>query len=49
MRFADAAAAIDASTRQEIQAALADRAAEWTAADGSLAIPARTWVAAATA
>jgi len=49
MRFADAAASIDASTRQEIQAALADRAAEWTAADGSLAIPARTWVAAATA
>ena len=49
MRFADAAASIDASTRQEIQDALADRAAEWTAADGSLAIPARTWVAAATA
>jgi ubiquinone/menaquinone biosynthesis C-methylase UbiE len=29
-------------------AALADAAREWTAQDGSLAIPARTWVAAAT-
>jgi SAM-dependent methyltransferase len=29
--------------------ALADRAAPWTADDGSLAIPARTWVAAGTA
>jgi hypothetical protein len=27
---------------------LADAVAEWTAADGSLAIPARTWVATGT-
>ena len=33
----------------EIVAALADRVREWTADDGSLALPARTWVAAATA
>jgi ubiquinone/menaquinone biosynthesis C-methylase UbiE len=33
----------------EIVAALADRAREWTAEDGALAVPARTWVAAATA
>jgi SAM-dependent methyltransferase len=33
----------------EIVAALAERAREWTAADGSLALPASTWVAAATA
>jgi SAM-dependent methyltransferase len=33
----------------EIVAALAERAKEWTAEDGSLALPARTWVAAATA
>jgi SAM-dependent methyltransferase len=33
----------------EIVAALANRAQEWTAADGSLALPARTWVAAGTA
>ena len=32
----------------ELLAALADAARAWTAADGSLAIPARTWVAAAT-
>jgi SAM-dependent methyltransferase len=32
----------------ELLAALADAAREWTADDGSLAIPARTWVAAAT-
>ena len=34
---------------EEIVAALAERARPWTAADGSLAVPARTWVAAATA
>jgi SAM-dependent methyltransferase len=34
---------------EEIVRALAERAKEWTAEDGSLAIPARTWVAAATA
>jgi SAM-dependent methyltransferase len=33
----------------EIVAELADRAREWTAADGSLTLPARTWVAMATA
>jgi SAM-dependent methyltransferase len=33
----------------EIVAALADHARPWTAEDGSLAVPARTWVAAATA
>jgi SAM-dependent methyltransferase len=33
----------------EIVAALAARARDWTAADGSLALPARTWVAAGTA
>jgi ubiquinone/menaquinone biosynthesis C-methylase UbiE len=32
----------------ELLAALADAAREWTAEDGSLAVPARTWVAAAT-
>jgi SAM-dependent methyltransferase len=32
----------------EVLDALAEAAAPWTAADGSLAIPARTWVAAAT-
>jgi hypothetical protein len=49
MRFGDAAAAMDAATRDTIKTALAERAAEWMARDGSLAIPARTWVAAATA
>jgi SAM-dependent methyltransferase len=33
----------------EILQALADKARPWTAADGSLAVPARTWVAAGTA
>ena len=33
----------------EIVAALAARTTQWTAEDGSLALPARTWVAAATA
>jgi ubiquinone/menaquinone biosynthesis C-methylase UbiE len=32
----------------ELLAALADAAGEWTGDDGSLAVPARTWVAAAT-
>ncbi len=35
--------------RREFLAALADAATEWTQDDGSLAIPARTWVAGATA
>jgi SAM-dependent methyltransferase len=33
----------------EVVAALAEQAAPWTAEDGSLALPAQTWVAAATA
>jgi ubiquinone/menaquinone biosynthesis C-methylase UbiE len=37
------------ATDDEIVAALAEHAKEWTAGDGSLAVPARTWVAAATA
>jgi ubiquinone/menaquinone biosynthesis C-methylase UbiE len=34
---------------EEILASLAERVRSWTAEDGSLALPARTWVAAATA
>ena len=34
---------------EEIVQALAERARPWTAEDGSLQLPARTWVAAATA
>jgi SAM-dependent methyltransferase len=49
MRFADAAAGMDEQTKAEIQAALGEAAAPFTAADGSLALPARTWVAAAEA
>jgi SAM-dependent methyltransferase len=49
MRFNDATARMDAATRDAIKTALAERAAEWMARDGSLALPARTWVAAATA
>ena len=49
MRVADIASAIDAATRAELLAELAERAADLVRDDGSLAIPARTWVAAATA
>jgi SAM-dependent methyltransferase len=49
MRTADAAAAMDAGTREAVLADLAERGAEFVRPDGSLAIPARTWVAAATA
>jgi SAM-dependent methyltransferase len=49
MSFGTTAAGLDAATRETIKAALAERAAEWMARDGSLAMPARTWVAAATA
>lgn len=49
MRFADATAGMDAATRAEIQAALAEAAAPFTDGDGALAIPARTWVAVASA
>jgi hypothetical protein len=45
MRFRDATATMDAATREAIVAELAGIAAPWTAEDGSLAIPARTWVA----
>jgi SAM-dependent methyltransferase len=48
-RIGDATAGLSASEEDEILAALGERAAEWTSADGSLALPARTWVAAGTA
>ena len=37
------------SRRPKTSQALAERARPWTAEDGSLALPASTWVAAATA
>jgi SAM-dependent methyltransferase len=49
MRAADAAAAMDAATREEVLDALRDGSAQWRQPDGSLAIPARTWVAVAVA
>jgi SAM-dependent methyltransferase len=49
MRAADAAAAMDAGTRADVLAELAQRGSEFALEDGSVAIPARTWVAAATA
>jgi SAM-dependent methyltransferase len=48
-RIGDATAGLSRGEEDEIVAALAERAAGWTAADGSLALPARTWVAAGTA
>jgi SAM-dependent methyltransferase len=48
-RAAEADAAMDAATREAVLADLAERAAELTQPDGSLDLPARTWVAAATA
>jgi len=48
-RIGDATAGLSAAGEDEIVAALADRAAGWAAADGSLALPARTWVAVASA
>jgi SAM-dependent methyltransferase len=45
----DADSAMDDDLRAAVHAALARAAAPFTAQDGSLAIPARTWVAAATA
>jgi SAM-dependent methyltransferase len=42
-------AGLTAGEEDEAVAALAERAAPWTADDGSLALPARTWVAAGTA
>ena len=49
MRFADATSGMDAGTRAEIQAALAEAAGPFTDGDGAIAIPARTWTAVATA
>jgi SAM-dependent methyltransferase len=49
MRFAAAEAAMDDATRAEVQAAIRDAAAPFTAGDGSIALPARTWVAVASA
>ena len=49
MRVHDAAAGMSRGEVDELVAALEQRAAEWTAGDGSLALPARTWVAAGTA
>ena len=46
LRVKEGAAGAD---EEEIVAALAERARDWTAEDGSLALPARTWVAAGTA
>jgi ubiquinone/menaquinone biosynthesis C-methylase UbiE len=48
-RAADAADRMDETTRAEILAELATHANRFTQPDGSLTIPARTWVAAATA
>lgn len=45
---AQAAAGMDAAEQADLIAALGEEAAPWTADDGSLAIPARTWVSAAT-
>jgi SAM-dependent methyltransferase len=49
MRTADVAAGMDAATREAVLADLSERAADFAQPDGSLEIPARTWVAAATA
>jgi SAM-dependent methyltransferase len=49
LRVRDAAAGLSREQEDEIVADLAERAAEWTAGDGSLAVPAKTWVAAGTA
>jgi SAM-dependent methyltransferase len=49
MRFADAAAKMDAGTAAEVRAALAEAAAPYTDGDGAIAFPARTWTAVATA
>ena len=48
-RVRDATAGLDGDAEADIVAALGAKAAEWTAEDGSLELPARTWVAAATA
>jgi ubiquinone/menaquinone biosynthesis C-methylase UbiE len=48
IRVQEAAAAMDERAEEELVAELETAAAQWTADDGSLQIPARTWVAAAT-
>ena len=48
-RFAEATAGLDEAAAAEIRAALADAAAPFTAEDGSITMPARTWTAAAVA
>ena len=48
MRVHDAASALGRDGVDDVVAALERRAEPWTGADGSLAVPARTWVAAAT-
>jgi SAM-dependent methyltransferase len=45
MRTADAGRGLDAATRADLLDELAAAAAPWTGADGTLALPARTWVA----
>ena len=47
--FADAVAAASPDQRAEVRAVLAEAAESFRAADGSLAVPARTWVAGAVA
>ena len=47
LRFAQATAALDATTTAAVQAALTDTAEPRTRADGIVAVPARTWVAVA--
>jgi len=47
LRFAEATARLDEGTIAAVQAALAETAEPWTQPDGTLAVPARTWVAVA--
>ncbi|MGH2950112.1 MAG: class I SAM-dependent methyltransferase [Solirubrobacteraceae bacterium] len=47
LRFNEATAALDPAVTAEVQAALARAAAPWTGDDGTIAVPARTWVAVA--
>jgi SAM-dependent methyltransferase len=49
MRVHDAASALGRDGVDDVVSALERRAEPWTGADGSLAVPARTWVAAGTA
>ena len=49
LRVREAAAGMSRDEEAEVIAALERRAAEWTGSDGSLELPARTWVAAGTA